>query len=192
MTIRFLLPALVGLGLLTAVRGQDAAPAPAAPAPAPAPAPEPAPPPPPKPTLSPEVAKLLPEKLIRKDGSEVSRDELAGKYVGIYFSAKWCPPCRGFTPTLVKFRNEHKDAFEVVFVSADKDLAAQKDYMTSYNMEWPAVNKDHGASKSLPQRFEVRGIPALVILSPEGKEVTRDGRMDLQRDYKNALAKWKK
>ena len=26
--------------------------------------------------------------------------------VGIYFSAHWCPPCRGFTPKLVEFFSE--------------------------------------------------------------------------------------
>ncbi len=59
-------------------------------------------------------------------GKRSPRASLKGKMVGIYFSAHWCPPCRAFTPNLVKFRDKNKDEFEIVFVSSDKDEAAQK------------------------------------------------------------------
>ncbi len=43
--------------------------------------------------------------LLRFDDSKVkAREALAGKkIVAFYFSAHWCPPCRGFTPVLKKF-----------------------------------------------------------------------------------------
>ena len=44
--------------------------------------------------------------LLRKDGSRVSVDALQGKMVALYFSAHWCPPCRGFTPKLKAFYDE--------------------------------------------------------------------------------------
>ena len=167
------------------------APAPA-PKPEPKPAPKPAPPPPPpKPVLSEGLKKLLPEQLIRKDGSAVSRETLAGKVVGIYIAAQWGAPCRQFTPTLVKFRNEFQKDFEVVFVSVDKDAAAQKEFMNAYKMDWPAVKRDAPQSKALPQHFGAESIPTLIVLAPDGREITRDGRTVVQREYKNAVAKWK-
>ena len=51
--------------------------------------------------------------------------------VGIYFSAHWCPPCRGFTPKLVESYNTMKAAgknFEIVFVSSDNDEAGFDEY----------------------------------------------------------------
>ena len=43
--------------------------------------------------------------------------------VGLYFSAHWCPPCRGFTPRLAKeyerMKGEGKK-IEIVFISSDK------------------------------------------------------------------------
>jgi len=37
-------------------------------------------------------------------------EALIGKTVMIYFSAHWCPPCRKFTPKLIKFyKNMKKD-----------------------------------------------------------------------------------
>ena len=48
----------------------------------------------------------------------------AGKPTGLYFSAHWCPPCRGFTPQLAKFYDEGlKDKMEIVFCSSDKGQA---------------------------------------------------------------------
>ena len=85
------------------------------------------------------IEELFPPKLENSTGYPVLRDTLKGKIIGIYFSASWCPPCRGFTPKLVKFRDNNKSNFEVVLVSSDRGESAQRDYMASYNMKWAAV-----------------------------------------------------
>ena len=60
-------------------------------------------------------------ELLSSKGSRVSaRDALKGKYVGVYFSASWCPPCKRFTPKLVEAYTNHLKGknLEIVFVSA--------------------------------------------------------------------------
>ena len=49
------------------------------------------------------------KSLMKADGSSQSAESaLAGKdIIMFYFSAHWCPPCRGFTPML-------KDFYEVI------------------------------------------------------------------------------
>ena len=57
------------------------------------------------------MQSLFGEKLQTKDGLQDTSQVLAGKgNVGIYFSAHWCPPCRGFTPKLAESYLEMKAA----------------------------------------------------------------------------------
>jgi nucleoredoxin len=139
------------------------------------------------------LADLFPAQLENAQGEAVSRDDaLQGKLIGVYFSAQWCPPCRGFTPSLVEFRNKHKDQFEVVFVSSDRSPADHRKYMSEYKMDFVTVAHRSEAAQALAQRYSVRGIPMLVILDQQGNVITTDGRGELSRDAQAALANWKK
>jgi len=108
-------------------------------------------------------------------------EAVAGKHIGLYFSAHWCPPCRAFTPELAKWykgvKAELGDKFEIVFCSADKDEAAMKSYYAEHvaaGGDWLAQQwADKG---SLEKVFEVGGYPTFIIVSPEGKVVNANGR----------------
>ncbi len=100
------------------------------------------------------------EHLIDKDGKTHDQTTLAGKVVGVYFSAHWCPPCRGFTPFLANVYNECKKAnkpFEIVFVSSDTDEQAFKHYLDS--MPWLAVPySNREMADFLSAKFDIQGI----------------------------------
>ncbi len=136
---------------------------------------------------------ILPAVLHDAEGKKVDPATLKDKHVGLYFSAHWCPPCRAFTPSLVKFRNEHADKdFEIVFVSLDNSEGEKKTYIREMEMKWLTVpgarSKD---AQSLAERFQIRGIPALIIVAPDGSVVTANGREDVAMSPQNALRKWK-
>jgi len=133
-------------------------------------------------------------KLVRADGSEAPADALQGKTVLVYFSAHWCPPCRRFTPELVKVYDEWKrqdKPVELVFVSSDRDEAAMRGYMTEMGMKWLAVPyADRGRMDALSRRWNVRGIPTLVAVSPDGKTLTQDGVGEVYEKKAAALDAW--
>ena len=114
----------------------------------------------------------------------VSVDALAGKVIGVYFSAHWCPPCRAFTPKLVDFHNEMTKAgkpFEIVFASSDRDKKAMYGYMKEMKMPWLALPHGDKHKAALSKKYGVNGIPTLVILSPTGELITGNGRGEVSR-----------
>jgi len=116
--------------------------------------------------------------LVRNDGTEVQYSTLAGKTIGLYFSAHWCPPCRGFTPELVKTYNKLQaegKQFEVIFASSDRDEASFKEYHAE--MPWLALKYSDRASKEkLSKVFGVNGIPSFHVLEHDGTVINNSGR----------------
>jgi len=125
-----------------------------------------------------EFVELFGEELLGKSGPVSTSEALAGKTgVLVYFSAHWCPPCRGFTPKLAEFHTKHAAAkgFETVFVSGDRDQRAFEDYYGE--MPWLALPYDKkSVNQALNKKFKVKGIPSLVVLGPDGGLITTDGR----------------
>jgi len=107
-----------------------------------------------------------------------SSEAFAGKkQIGIYFSAHWCPPCRGFTPMLTKaYKTKLKSqGFEVVFASSDSDRASCKTYFEEMG-DWLVMPFGDPLIEKLKSKFKVQGIPTLVILDSSGEVVTTEGR----------------
>jgi nucleoredoxin len=100
------------------------------------------------------------------------------QFLGIYFSAHWCPPCRGFTPKLVEYYNHRKaqgkDDFEVIFASSDRDQASFNEYYGE--MPWLALPLGDPRNNKLSARYEVEGLPTFVIVDPDGNVVNKSAR----------------
>merc|ERR1712216_622025 len=94
----------------------------------------------------------------------------------IYFSAHWCPPCRGFTPKLAEWylKSLKAKGLEVLFVSSDRDQESFDDYFKE--MPWLALDfADRKAKEELSSLFGVSGIPSLVIVDKDGNTINKDG-----------------
>jgi len=127
-------------------------------------------------------------------GSEtVGKEAIEGKYLGIYFSAHWCPPCRAFTPklgeTYQKLKAKRND-FEFIFSSGDQDQAAFDEYYKE-QPDWLAIPFDDKKRKNaLDSHFGVEGIPHFVIVDPEGKIINNSGRHAVTSDPEGDKFPW--
>jgi nucleoredoxin len=118
------------------------------------------------------LKELFGDKILTKDGEKDTDEALAGMdNIMIYFSAHWCPPCRGYTPTLSDAykASEKKNKTAIVFASSDKDQAAFDDYygsMSFFAIPYSARDKKDALSK----KYGVSGIPTLVLLDGKGEK----------------------
>lgn len=142
---------------------------------------------------------LFGDTLIVKSENDASttpvntESHLAGKYVMIYFSAHWCPPCRGFTPSLATFYNNFKAngniPFEIVFASSDKDQRTFDEYYGS--MPWATIPfSERDIKATLSSKYKVSGIPCLVVLNTDGSLITTQGRGKVASDPTGASFPW--
>lgn len=116
--------------------------------------------------------RSIADMLVTSSGAEAGGTRLerlaSSKFVLIYFSAHWCPPCRAFTPELVTYYEQHRDKpFEIIFVSSDESAQDQQRYMTEMGMSWLAVRHDQIPFSSL-RSMGGPGIPCLVLLDQDG------------------------
>ena len=115
--------------------------------------------------------------VIGKGGNKIPVADLVGKNILLYFSAHWCPPCRGFLPKLIEAYHAIKakdDAFEVIFISSDRDQASFDEFYAE--MPWLALPFGDNRKASLSRKFKVFGIPMLVALGPTGRTVSKEAR----------------
>jgi len=130
-----------------------------------------------------DFTKVFGDKLLKGETEVNTAEALAGlDAIGIYFSAHWCPPCKGFTPILADAHKTLQEAgkkFEIVFVSSDQSDDQFKGYFAE--MPWLALPYDkRDLKESLSSEHGCEGIPYLVIIDGNtGKTITTDGRSEV-------------
>eukprot|EP00658_Telonema_sp_P-2_P059013 TRINITY_DN47673_c0_g1_i1.p1 TRINITY_DN47673_c0_g1~~TRINITY_DN47673_c0_g1_i1.p1 ORF type:complete len:277 (-),score=57.94 TRINITY_DN47673_c0_g1_i1:36-866(-) len=138
------------------------------------------------------IEPLFGNSLQRQAEQVPSADALRGrKYVGLYLSASWCPPCRKFTPQLAEwYRGGGNKHIEIVFISSDRDEGAFAEYYA--NMPWAARPFDHVFCQQLTAKYKVSGIPQLVVLdSATGEIVFKDANATIDSaDVQAAVTAW--
>ncbi len=102
-----------------------------------------------------------------------------GKFVGLYFTADWCGPCKPFTRELIQFRDANAGKFAFIMMSLDHSRKDQLAYLKQSAMNAPAVIFDDPVTKRLMQQRGLRQIPALLVFGPGGRLLTPTGMEQL-------------
>lgn len=110
------------------------------------------------------------DPVLSKNGEVNPQEALSSaKFICFYFSMHNCPPCREFTPIFADLYNElnaDEKQFEVVFFSGDK---TQEEFDKYYaEQPWLALPRGDKRLGPVAKKFEVKGVPRLIVLKPDG------------------------
>lgn len=102
--------------------------------------------------------------------TQVPISELEGKYVGLCFVVGGYGPVVEFNDLLAKIYEKLKEVgekFEVVAVSLDSDESSFNESFAK--MPWLAIPQGDKMCEKLVRYFELRSLPTLVLIGPDGK-----------------------
>ncbi|KAK0397791.1 hypothetical protein QR680_002272 [Steinernema hermaphroditum] len=114
----------------------------------------------------------------------------------LYFSAGWCRSCRLFTPKLKRFYDNVDGDMNVVWVSRDKSAEDQLEYYEKSLGPWPYIPFGNELIKEYLQNYEVKTIPAILLVGENGKVVDDAIRGKIENccspeDAKKIISEWK-
>ena len=118
----------------------------------------------------PELGQAAPSFTCKSlDGKELQLSDYRGKVVLLHFWATWCSPCVASTPALKQFHKElsrYKD-FAMISFSLDDDDFGVRQHVRRNGLSWPQVRLGH--QSQIGTDYGVKGVPAYILVDPEGK-----------------------
>ena len=107
--------------------------------------------------------------LLSDKGKEVVLSDFRGKYVLLDFWASWCGPCRMEIPNLKKlWQKYHAKGLEIVSITLDAKDGDWRKALADEQMPWTQLT---AKGTNVSKQYNVKGIPHILLLDPEGKIV---------------------
>lgn len=104
------------------------------------------------------------------DGDLVNQEKYKGKYLLIDFWASWCGGCRAGIPNLKEVHKAFNEkGLELLSISIDQDKEKWLKAVEEENMPWIQLRD----TVKMFNVYNSRYIPFMVIISPEGKILTK-------------------
>lgn len=112
-----------------------------------------------------------------RNGKKISLIDLRGKYLLISFLSTTCNACQELLPNLVKeYTLIQKDKKNIEMISLvidveEKDIAETPEMKS---VQWSLIPVNGGWSANIFDEYNVKEVPYMILISPEGKILERD------------------
>ena len=105
------------------------------------------------------------------DGAPLRLADFRGKYVLLDFWATWCGPCVGETPFLKAAYKAFgaNNRFAMISLSLDKTVNEPREFLKKNDLPWLQGYLGEWSETKVAGQYGVEGIPALFLVSPDGK-----------------------
>lgn len=118
------------------------------------------------------IGQVIPEVSAPNLSGEIeSLSQYRGKYLLVDFWATWCGPCMASIPKMAELKRKAQGQLEILSVSVDGEQAAVDEFLKTRSMPW--AHWYIGAKGQMLDRWQVRGFPTYILLTPEGELVAR-------------------
>lgn len=115
-----------------------------------------------------------------EDGSSFTLSAERGKYILLDFWASWCAPCRNEFPNIARLEKKYGgEKFKVIGISLDKNLDRWKQALKEEGCSWLQLSDQNG---KIAKQYAVLTIPHIVLISPDGKIVSKGLRKEALAD----------
>jgi cytochrome c biogenesis protein CcmG, thiol:disulfide interchange protein DsbE len=109
----------------------------------------------------------LPGKVLQ--GPKVTLADLRGKPALVNFWASWCEPCREEAPEVERLSRSLHGRAAVVAVDYTDQEASARSFLRKYGWTFPVLSDPDGIYGA---HYGFSGLPATVVLDPEGRIAT--------------------
>lgn len=100
-------------------------------------------------------------------GTQISSQQLKGKYVLLDFWAVWCKPCREEMPNLRNlYEKTDRKTFEIIGIVAESPSEKLKELIGKDSITWPQILSTD--TNKIRETFGVQGYPTTYLVNPEG------------------------
>lgn len=116
------------------------------------------------------------------DGSNANILEFRGKPVIVVFWASWCGYCKREIPQIVNLQEEYGTGFHVVGVNMDREKELGAAACKQLEVPWQNIHfsrmTNESAANPLSTRYQIRGVPMILVADGDGKLVGKGRRLD--------------